>query len=81
MTRNHRIIIIAVAIVAVSVSFAGAQIVVTDPATTIKNAAIASYFPFLCTTCGYDLTGNTSGVCPECGERREGREGRLNAEC
>src|SRR5207244_2836811 len=41
MTRNHRIIIIAVAIVAVSVSFAGAQIVVTDPATTIKNAAIA----------------------------------------
>src|SRR5438128_6402582 len=41
MTRNHRIIIIAVGIVAVSVSFAGAQIVVTDPATTIKNAAIA----------------------------------------
>ncbi len=21
-----------------------------------------------CTTCGYDLTGNVSGVCPECGE-------------
>jgi hypothetical protein len=21
-----------------------------------------------CQTCGYDLTGNTSGVCPECGE-------------
>src|SRR5260370_26320784 len=41
MTRSHRIIIIAVAIVAVSVSFAGAQIVVTDPGTTIKNAAIA----------------------------------------
>lgn len=20
-----------------------------------------------CTTCGYDLTGNVSGVCPECG--------------
>jgi len=20
-----------------------------------------------CTVCGYDLTGNTSGVCPECG--------------
>ncbi|MGD8452132.1 MAG: hypothetical protein PVJ57_09970 [Phycisphaerae bacterium] len=20
-----------------------------------------------CTTCGYDLTGNASGVCPECG--------------
>lgn len=21
-----------------------------------------------CTTCGYDLTGNTTGVCPECGK-------------
>ncbi len=21
-----------------------------------------------CVHCGYDLTGNTSGVCPECGE-------------
>lgn len=20
-----------------------------------------------CTNCGYDLTGNVSGVCPECG--------------
>jgi rubrerythrin len=20
-----------------------------------------------CTACGYNLTGNTSGVCPECG--------------
>lgn len=30
-------------------------------------------FPFedrgsICTTCGYDLTGNVSGICPECGE-------------
>ena len=23
----------------------------------------------LCRSCGYDLTGNVSGVCPECGER------------
>ena len=22
----------------------------------------------LCLSCGYDLTGNVSGVCPECGE-------------
>jgi predicted amidophosphoribosyltransferase len=21
----------------------------------------------LCEKCGYDLTGNTSGICPECG--------------
>ena len=23
--------------------------------------------PRLCTRCGYDLTGNVSGTCPECG--------------
>jgi rubrerythrin len=22
-----------------------------------------------CTNCGYNLTGNTSGKCPECGSR------------
>lgn len=25
--------------------------------------------PGHCPHCGYDLTGNTSGVCPECGEK------------
>lgn len=25
-----------------------------------------------CTTCGYDLTGNVTGVCPECGVGRAG---------
>jgi hypothetical protein len=24
----------------------------------------------VCVGCGYDLTGNVSGVCPECGEER-----------
>ena len=23
--------------------------------------------PMLCKSCGYDLTGNVSGICPECG--------------
>ncbi len=41
MTSHRRTVVIVVAIVALSVSFARAQIVVTDPATTIKNAAIA----------------------------------------
>jgi hypothetical protein len=27
--------------------------------------------PHCCQTCAYDLTGNVSGVCPECGERIE----------
>jgi hypothetical protein len=26
-----------------------------------------------CTRCGYDLTGNTSGVCPECGTAKQVR--------
>lgn len=25
-------------------------------------------YPFHCRKCGYDLTGNRSGRCPECGE-------------
>lgn len=29
----------------------------------------------LCGRCGYSLTGNTSGVCPECGERRDAPTG------
>jgi hypothetical protein len=28
----------------------------------------------VCHTCGYDLTGNTSGVCPECGTPVEGKQ-------
>jgi hypothetical protein len=31
--------------------------------------------PHCCQRCGYDLTGNTSGTCPECGVRREDRQG------
>jgi len=37
-------------------------------------------FP-LCPRCAYDLTGNVSGVCPECGERiPPGWRARLRAE-
>ena len=28
----------------------------------------------LCLKCGYDLTGNVSGVCPECGESVDRRQ-------
>jgi hypothetical protein len=27
----------------------------------------------LCEACSYDLTGNTSGICPECGTALEGK--------
>jgi hypothetical protein len=26
---------------------------------------------WICPDCGYDMTGNESGVCPECGRRRD----------
>lgn len=31
------------------------------------KALLAARVPTACKSCGYDLTGNTSGVCPECG--------------
>lgn len=31
----------------------------------------------LCVKCGYDLTGNVSGVCPECGTKVEDRSARI----
>jgi len=30
--------------------------------------------PWRCPTCSYDLTGNTSGVCPECGSQLVGKQ-------
>lgn len=32
----------------------------------------------ICINCEYDLTGNVSGLCPECGERIEPPEGPSN---
>jgi len=29
-----------------------------------------SFSPGHCRSCGYDLTGNVSGICPECGKKR-----------
>ena len=34
----------------------------------------------ICGTCSYDLTGNTSGVCPECGKPITGAPARADAE-
>jgi hypothetical protein len=34
----------------------------------------------VCRTCGYDLTGNVSGVCPECGTPRESARAGGSAE-
>lgn len=37
---------------------------------------IWSHVDFLCSGCGYDLTGNASGVCPECGREIGPESGR-----
>lgn len=36
--------------------------------------------PHLCSACGYDLTGNTSGVCPECGRTIDEKRGASEQE-
>ncbi len=38
--------------------------------------AIWRRLPHLCPACGYNLTGNTSGVCPECGREIGPESGR-----
>ena len=32
-------------------------------------ASLKRFGPNQCQSCGYDLTGNVSGVCPECGNK------------
>jgi hypothetical protein len=39
------------------------------------RAVLATYRLGVCEECGYDLTGNVSGRCPECGELVEGKTG------
>jgi hypothetical protein len=39
---------------------------------------LARFGPHVCRVCGYSLIGNVSGVCPECGVRREDRQGGVD---
>ncbi len=55
-----------------STSLLAAAIFSAAPATWIYTQALAwrqRITPGLCPVCDYDLTGNASGACPECGER------------
>ena len=45
--------------------FAGVACFVPDVRLLLRR----SYPPGSCGKCGYDLTGNVSGVCPECGAK------------
>ena len=33
----------------------------------LRDIKVVERSPFCCKSCGYNLTGNQSGVCPECG--------------
>ena len=45
--------------------FLGFMIMPTIAGWVLRRARIATQ---LCVACGYNLTGNTSGTCPECGK-------------
>ena len=47
------------------IAFAVASVLLALPFTWRRHQ------PGHCVTCGYNLTGNTSGRCPECGENAE----------
>jgi hypothetical protein len=34
-----------------------------------QHRRLSNSDPGVCVSCGYDLTGNVSGVCPECGTK------------
>ena len=51
------------------VAAAGAVIALTGIIIAVLIAATGRHpAPNRCQACGYNLTGNISGVCPECGE-------------
>jgi rubrerythrin len=33
----------------------------------LREITVVERSPFCCPSCGYNLTGNESGICPECG--------------
>jgi hypothetical protein len=42
----------------------------------LDKSAISDAAARACLRCGYDLTGNTSGICPECGQDVPDRQRR-----
>lgn len=41
---------------------------------SIRTMIASREFLGMCRNCRYDLTGNVSGVCPECGTKTEGSQ-------
>jgi hypothetical protein len=49
--------------------FAGTALLIALMAHAVASALTATSTPGFCSVCAYDLTGNTSGTCPECGTK------------
>jgi hypothetical protein len=53
--------------------WAAIMIVLSAGAITLVHRNPRELPSHICSTCGYDLTGNVSGVCPECGTAVQAR--------
>ena len=61
----------AVGNVVITACLVSVVLMVASRLAAVQRGRLAGPFrrpPGHCQTCGYDLTGNVSGVCPECGE-------------
>ncbi len=56
-----------VGVVCAFIAFLAVSMCVTSGAVFMRNRYWPIYPEGACKGCGYDLTGNVSGVCPECG--------------
>ena len=72
----HRLIIAMAATVAVGTAVARVLMI------NMVRSRLRRELPGYCNGCGYDLTGNESGVCPECGWHtgEEKTKDRLNGD-
>ena len=48
---------------------------ISSVANWVRSIVVGQIKQGYCSVCGYDLTGNTSGVCPECGTVVAGKAG------
>ena len=79
MVAAHAVVIIGALVLSIFYNYAGALCFMFGAAAGLPIGALIWARAFqhraaarICRNCGYNLTGNTSGVCPECGTRIAG---------